>query len=325
MKIIEARNVCQALPQTIQYLLKEGRPENSRAGQVIVSPKPMLIVTKCPRERVLFCENRDANPFFHLAEAIWMLAGGHDTEFLDRFVHDFSERYGEENGTLHDAYGYRWRKMFGIDQLNIIVKRLLENPLDRQCVLQMWDASPNNGNDLIGNWKSRPCNTNVFVRMNGNELDLTICCRSNDMLWGAHGANAVHFSILQEYLAARIDANIGMMYQISNNAHIYLDQLEKAKSIILDDRYSYDIFPLAMFSAPEIIDDDLHRFMENMEKEDFEKDEYDNSWFSTTAMNAMKAHNLFKQKKYQEALETADEIDAPDWRVACYEWIYRRQ
>jgi thymidylate synthase len=57
-------------------------------------------------------------------------------------------------------------------------------------------------------------------------LDLTVLCRSNDVVWGAYGANAVHFSVLQEYLAGRIGVDVGVMYQFSNNYHGYVDGAE---------------------------------------------------------------------------------------------------
>jgi thymidylate synthase len=329
MKIITARNVCQALPQTVEHICYEGTDESSRAGDVIVAPAPMVIVTKCPRERVLFSSIRDANPFFHLAEAIWMLAGRDDARFLDRYVANFSKQYAEDDGRLHDAYGYRWRHSFGFDQLDEVVKRLTANPNDRQNVIQMWDTHNDESNDLLGNWRSRPCNTSVFLRLRDEKLDMTVVCRSNDMLWGAHGSNAVHFSILQEYLAARIDAEIGIMYQLSNNAHIYRDQLDKLEldsaNELLDDRYSDFVIPMAMFTDPDMIDDDIYRFMKRMDTDDLEHDhDYFNDWFNTVLTNMLLAHQFFKRKMYKDAIETAAEIEAADWRTAALEWLERR-
>jgi len=47
--------------------------------------------------------------------------------------------------------------------------------------------------------------------------------RSNDAVWGALGANAVHFSMLQEYLAVMIGCAVGKYWQVTNNLHLYLD------------------------------------------------------------------------------------------------------
>jgi hypothetical protein len=54
MFVNQARNVCEALPKTIQHLLECGVEEKSRAGKVLVAPHPVMTATSFPRERVLF-------------------------------------------------------------------------------------------------------------------------------------------------------------------------------------------------------------------------------------------------------------------------------
>src|SRR5262245_49446193 len=109
MITIYAKNVREALPQGLKLLRDCGKEEPSRAGMVRVAPCPVMTVYAEPCDRVLFSPERDANPFFHLAEALWMLAGRKDAEFLNLFVKDFGKRFAEEDGTVHGAYGARWR------------------------------------------------------------------------------------------------------------------------------------------------------------------------------------------------------------------------
>ena len=56
---------------------------------------------------------------------------------------------------------------------------------------------------------------------------MSIVNRSNDMIWGAYGANAVHMSMLLEYMAAMTGFQVGIYYQISNNLHAYKKTLAK--------------------------------------------------------------------------------------------------
>jgi thymidylate synthase len=334
MYLNKARNVCQALPNTIDFIGQHGVKEESRAGDVIVAPYPIITITEKPRERVLFSAIRDANPFFHLAEAIWMLAGRADAAFLTPYIRDFGNMFAESNGDIHDAYGRRWRSSFGFDQLDAVISKLFNNPYDRQAVIAMWDPRPTYNNDLLGRWKSRPCNTNIFLRVNNNALDLTVVCRSNDMLWGAHGANAVHFSVLQEYLAARIDAEIGVMYQLSNNAHVYMDEMISVTNRIpnetplafalKDDRYSQGCSTTPMFVDPEGIDDDIDIFMENYQYGELHQKSYSNIWFYDVLSIAIMAHRQFKDKKFDVAIGLAKEVAAEDWSAAMTEWIERR-
>ena len=336
MRTLFVRNVCQALPMGLNLLLEEGIIEQSRNGPVVALPWPVTTVTSNPRERVLFSAVRDANPTFHIFESIWMLAGENNAFLLDTFVKDFSARYAE-NGILHGAYGYRWRNHFGFDQLDFCIEKLSKTPDSRQCVIQMWDcmerlmAEDWGADDLRCDNKDRPCNTHIYLRIVNGKLNMLVSCRSNDMLWGAHGANAVHFSVLQEYLAARLAIPIGTMYQISFNYHIYLKEFDKLRNKVSDfsdlceDPYMLGMIPLLMFDKPEYIDSDIRLFIYR-----FKQNEmgifagYKNLWFSDVLCPAVMAHWFFRHKENNKALFTAGQIQAADWRKACVEWLERR-
>ena len=52
------------------------------------------------------------------------------------------------------------------------------------------------------------------------------------MLWGAYGANAVHMSVLQEYIAASLELEMGPYYQVSDSFHVYENNVwDKVKDI----------------------------------------------------------------------------------------------
>jgi len=317
MIILQVKNVCEALPAGLRLLSDQGIKEDSRNGPVIVMPSPVMTVTERPCERVLFSSVRNANPFFHLFEAIWMLAGRDDAAPLNGFIKGFGSRYGEEDGTIHGAYGRRWRSAFGLDQLDFVVKKLQREPSTRQCVIQMWDCY--GASDLDGAWNDRPCNTHIYLRIHKGQLDLTACCRSNDAIWGAHGANAVHFSILQEYLAARIEVEVGQMYQLSNNYHAYLSELKKYENEEVDDDRSA---PMVMFEKPNEIDRDIQKFMDCYDTREF-RDVYVNRWFYEVLTHMMVAHHQYKTGQKTQALWSAHQITALDWRIACTEWLER--
>src|SRR5919109_5331256 len=124
MEVIQARNVNDAYFKGVHLLRRYGIREQSRAGEVLVMPCPVTTVYERPWERILWDEKRNANPFFHLAESLWMLAGRNDARWLDQFVSDFSSRFAEVSGLQHGAYGYRWRKHYSMDQLDSVVQML---------------------------------------------------------------------------------------------------------------------------------------------------------------------------------------------------------
>ncbi|GAF76679.1 unnamed protein product, partial [marine sediment metagenome] len=222
MRVIKTRNVQQALPEALDTLRSYHHERGSRNGPVWVYPEPVTTVYLRPTERVLFWEDRDANPFFHLFESLWMLAGRQDVAWLEQF-NSRMRQFSDNGETFHGAYGYRWRHHFGFDQLPVIADNLKKNPECRRQVLAMWDAEK----DLGDVSKDLPCNDlALFTRGIDGELNMTVMCRSNDIIWGCYGANAVHFSILLEFMAAAIGCPVGTYTQISNNWHGYVETTE---------------------------------------------------------------------------------------------------
>lgn len=355
MRVIEADTVDGALFQGLLLLKHEGIQEHSRAGDVLVAPFPVTTVYDHPERRVLFNSVRDANPFFHLMEALWLLAGRNDARWLDQFVGDFSKRFAQEDGRLHGSYGFRWRRHFDLeggghtympDQLETVVCLLRNNPGDRQAVITMWDPVADLG---VPDLKDRPCNTHAYLRVRTEGagvragvldvgtgkpghgelacgfLDITVCCRSNDIWWGAYGANVVHFSILQEYLAAAIGIKVGTYYQISNNFHIYeavadwsaLDVAEYAECAYPE----LGVRPTKIVQVPGEFDADLELFF----KDPGAERRYANTFFHEVAAPMFRANQAWKAKRREAALAELWRMpELCDWREAAVQWCARR-
>lgn len=329
--VIDVDNVHQAMPKGIQLLRNFGVREESRNGPVLVSPFPVQTLYRVPQERVIFWPHRDANPFMHVMEALWMLAGREDVAFPAYYAKQLRE-YSDDGETLAGAYGYRWRHYFSQDQLDWVVAQLGANPNDRRVVLSMWDPYRDPYRAQEGG-KDVPCNTQIFFRIrSGNTnlkvLDMQVNCRSNDILWGAYGANAVHFSMLQEYIAGRIGVLVGWYIQNSFNYHLYLNFFEKMEQRYQNAKESYDIDPYYTFQfVPHPIIStqndfwvkDLHAFLAGAEV----KDLFD-PFFRAVAVPMRDAYKAYKEKQYDAALQQIRRCAARDWRKAGEEWLERR-
>lgn len=347
MEIIRGSDVNRILPKVVEYLLEEGKIEKTRNGDAIVAPCPVMTVYENPKNKVLFNPIRDVNPFFGIMESFWMLHGDEDAEFLNYYVKDFGSRFAEDEGHIAGAYGQRWRTHFGLDQLKIIIKKFKENPLDRQCVLQMWDPNtPDNGaNDLLGNWKDRPCNLCVIFRINNGRLDITTAARSHDAIFGSTGANAVHFPFMMEYVAGMVGVETGKFYQFSNNLHMYVDIYEKLLSRLSpgdndlvanlkkdSQHYEFDNLKLEsqpLVSNPESFDYELDKCMKTIRKIQREEGKYEdrtykNTFLQETVLRVAQAHYVYKKAGAKTAIQYAELISAPDWKFGCVEWLQRR-
>lgn len=325
MKVIKARNVHEAFPAALLTLFQEGVERDSRNGKVLVYPSPVTTVYARPTERVMFWPERDANPFFHFFESLWMLNGNNDVKFVSQFVKRM-QTFSDDGKTFHGAYGHRWRKHFDFDQLPIIIDSLKRNPDDRRSVLQIWDATTDLGTD----GKDLPCNTQVYFSRNSNgALDMTVCNRSNDIVWGCYGANAVHFSFLQEFMASSIGCEVGKYYQMSNNWHGYLDTVEPFRNLSMkgfNSPYVLDnVMPYPIMQTPrEQWQQDLSMFMSEGDVMAF-KDPF----FRRVVTPLYQSFVHYKKSKAKDRYEIAygilDDCLADDWRIACQEWILRRE
>lgn len=348
MNVISARNVQQALPTALKMLSAVGRTRDSRNGRVTVAPTPVSTVYHRPCERVVFWPERDANPFFHFYESLWMLAGRDDLAALTPFVGSFGKFSGDQK-TLHGAYGYRWRVgMPGTkrwqedvdgsrhpliqDQLVTIGQLLRANRDDRRCVLQMWDA----WSDLGSKNPDVPCNdTATFQIDDTGALNMVVFCRSNDIVLGCYGANAVHFSALLEYMAARCEARVGTYTQVSVNWHGYDETFlplrdALSKKLLTCDPYEDEVSPYPMVSvAPHLWDADLRIFMHETVPGKYPADRmYEDPFFHDVATPIVRAHARYKTTegpaRYAMAQEELGRCVATDWRKACSEWVERR-
>ena len=313
-------NVAEALHLAKQSIMQIGNKIETRVGTALEFPTPVAITYNHPKERVIFYEERDANPIFHFMESLWMLNGSNDLTFVEYYnkrMRDFSD----DDKTLQGAYGHRWRKHFGYDQLKIIIERLTTYKNDRRAVLSMWDAKQDltSGNDS----KDLPCNTHVYFSIRDGWLDMTVCNRSNDLIWGCCGANAVHMSYLQEYVASMCGVKCGIYTQFTHNLHAYLDTLTPLKQM-QPDYDSYAVrqieYQTPLMTYPKTFDEELEKFMVNPIGEDFR-----NKIFTEVAVPMFKLWVAWKSKNLLKCVEAVDTIKSDDWRIACHEWIKRRE
>lgn len=211
-----AHNVNHLFEDLLWLLKVSGEVDDSRNGPVRTIQEPTLFKMVNPDQRVLFHPDRKANPYFHVMETVWMLAGAQSVDFLLPFNGNM-QSYAEDNNLIHGAYGYRWRNHFDRDQIKWAIDRLRKDPYNRQTVIAMWDGSV----DLYEAPRDRPCNTQLIFRTIDGKLNMTVTNRSNDLVWGACGANAVHMTYLHELIARAVGLKLGTYYVVSTNLHIY--------------------------------------------------------------------------------------------------------
>ena len=247
--------------------------------------------------------------------------------------------FSDDGETLWGAYGWRWRSYWNKDQIAAIIVLLKDNPYERRAVLQMWDTHEDLARacNKKKQRKDVPCNTNIYFKVRDGKLCMTVCNRSNDMLWGAYCANVVHMSMLHEYVASAIDVSIGAYTQVSDSFHAYTkvfedmhNQLEEADVF---DYYSMkhfenpyenrgiNYYPMVNSDSIEDWNKDLYKFLE---RKPFEDIEFDDIFFSHVAVPLQDAWFLHKQGETDDAMSEVQNCIATDWSTAGFDWLLRR-
>lgn len=328
---LRVRNVNEALPVALQMIQEYGKPAESRGLHTLRVHGPVTTIYERPEERVLFDSTRDANPFFHLIESLWILGGSNRVELPSMFLEGI-KRFSDDGATFHGAYGHRLRKAFGFDQIIRAVELLVTKPDTRQCVMSIWHPAL----DMGATTKDMPCNDMIMLDVVNGRLNMTVCNRSNDAIWGAYGANAVQFSMLQEFIAIYAKLERGFYVQQSNNFHVYTDNpfWMKFKEGEYDHGHVYHPYVLGDVQARPIAHNtmdavlllsDCEGMCQQVENgENLEHFEYRSSFGQTVVSPVIRAYNLYKLKQYGSAIKALDKVVAEDWRLAMTDWVMRR-
>jgi len=351
MYVLKAVNVHEALAMAMSLMARDGMERDSRNGKVLMRTSPVATVYLHPQERVVFHPWRDANPFFHFYESLWMLAGRNDVSPLTRYVKRMAS-FSDDGKTFNAAYGYRWRSAIRIvedpsalddfdnplhtlksrDQLKTIADNLRQNPNSRQEVLQIWDQEM----DLGTQTKDHACNLVATFQVSfGGRLDMVVFCRSNDIIWGAYGANAVHMSYLLEYVALRAGLQMGRYTQISVNWHAYREVFDPMLAKMFEDQqltkdpYDRDVepFPLAQLAADmDKWDTDCKHFVRDDGRLPSGLLLGADPFWADVAWPIVHAHDIYKDRgSIGGAIDILQDCKATDWRKACVEWLERRR
>jgi thymidylate synthase len=325
--------------------------EDSRNGPVIRFREPVTICLTNPWERVNFSPTRDGNPFFHLIEAMAMLGNLNKAKFLTHFAKNMAA-FSDDGETYNAFYGSRLRAfrskrctypMDSVvepqDQLSEVIAILRQDPLSRQAVALLWDPA-----DLMYmKTKDKACNCLLVFSIDRGRLRMSSYNRSNDGIYGGvMGANIVHLSFFQEYVAQALGLPMGEWWHHSNNLHVY-EQNEKWPDLSgLTEANYQDVYPnvkteqlLPLFrggsiEGRKIFDAELHTFLytalHQFKNTDLaiSPNTYADPFIGTVVVPVYNTWQAHKHGSRAVALSTVETIASPDWRVACMDWLERR-
>ena len=164
-----------------------------------------------------------------VAEQVWFISGARKPDdFLNKYTKIW-DSFTNPAGVVTVAYGYRWRKHFGRDQLGLLVKLLKKDPSSRHAVIVTWDPAE----DGLGGTKKAnvPCPYSFTVNIIGGRLHLHNIVRSNDMVLG-FPSDVAGFALLQCILAQKLGVKPGVYSHSISNAHVWDNQYDVARELL---------------------------------------------------------------------------------------------
>ncbi|MFA7252724.1 MAG: thymidylate synthase [Candidatus Paceibacterota bacterium] len=214
----------------IKDILKDGiEEENKRTGHKTRAIPGLTFSIDIEKDGFPLLTLRKIPLKMFIAEQIWFISGERKPEEFLREYTKIWDEFTNPGDVVTVAYGYRWRKHFGRDQLGLLVNLLEKDPSSRHGVVVTWDP----GSDGLGgvSKKNVPCPYTFTVNIIGGKLNLHNVVRSNDMLLGMP-ADVAGFALLQCILAKKLKVKPGVYTHTISNAHIYDIHYGVAKEII---------------------------------------------------------------------------------------------
>ncbi len=206
----------------LNRIVKDGvREVNKRTGHEVAAIPGLHFSIDIEREGFPLLTLRKIPVKMFVAEQIWFVSGARKpADFLREYTKVW-DMFTNPADVVTVAYGYRWRKHFGRDQLGLLVKHLKDDSTSRHGVVVTWDPA---GDGLGGTIKKNvPCPFSFVVNIIGGRLNFHNIVRSNDMVLG-FPSDVAGFAFLQCMLAQKLGVVPGVYSHSISNAHMYDNQ-----------------------------------------------------------------------------------------------------
>jgi thymidylate synthase len=155
------------------------------------------------------------------AEVAWFLLGERSIAFIQTYAqlwNKFVDELGPNDFGVKAAYGYRWRRHFGRDQLRLAIETLHRDPTDRRCYVSAWDPSEDGLG--AGGQKNVPCPVGFSLSTQDRELHSALTLRSSDVFVGLP-YDVMGHALLMDAVASELGIAPGVMHVTLAHAHLY--------------------------------------------------------------------------------------------------------
>lgn len=212
--VYRCKNVNEAFEQLFKDVVESGNGKTnpSRDGDVVGELINAVIVIEDPTRNIVTSSIRKMPVRYAVGELLWYLSGSNRLSDIANFSKAW-ENLSDDGETVNSAYGHRIFEQFGFDQWELVKSKLISDPLSRQAVIHIKDASNKPTKDT-------PCTCSLQFFIRDGALHLTVYMRSND-LWLGFPYDVFSFTCMQIKMAFELGVNIGTYTHIAGSLHMY--------------------------------------------------------------------------------------------------------
>jgi thymidylate synthase len=227
-RLFQESSIDDLMRESLAAVLEDGERTSPTKG-VAHELRAVVLDLSDPRARVSRSATR-GKIFSALGELMWYLAGSNQVAFIEYYISHYAD--SAEDGEVWGAYGPRLTAFDGVNQLEFVISRLLEEPFSRQAVIQLYDHR-----DAVGDHKDIPCTCVLQYFVRDERLSCVVYMRSNDAYFGLpHDLFA--FTFLQELISRAVGVELGSYVHIAGSYHVYEGKRDAVQQFLDEGWYS---------------------------------------------------------------------------------------
>lgn len=229
---VGATTVNYAYRELLRGLLDQGVWQmNRRTGtKVVVLPGGYNLRLNLKRGLLPVPGNRRYRPHVAAAETAWQFMGTKSPAFIMDKAPKLWAKFVEDD-EIKAAYGYRWRRHFGRDQVAMAVEALRKDSTNRQVYVSAWDPATD-GLGVPGQPKNLPCPVGFHLYALDGQLHMTVLLRSSDVFVGLP-YDIMSYALTLDALAVSTNMAPGTLQMTLAHAHLYETHWEAVQETML--------------------------------------------------------------------------------------------
>lgn len=212
---VDAKNATEAFDTWYGILsaqAESGHIQDSRDGDVVGEVISAVTTIEDPTRGIIQSDIRKMPVRYAVGELLWYLSGSNKVSDISKYSSVW-ERLSDDGEHVNSAYGHRIFHHFGFDQWEHVKNQLRKDPMSRQAVIHIKDASNAPTKDM-------PCTVSLQFFIRDNKLFLITYMRSND-LWMGFTYDVFNFTALQVKMAMELGVELGTYTHVAGSLHLY--------------------------------------------------------------------------------------------------------